>query len=35
MKLKPDALAVSEQHDSRVHFSALLPSLMCCSAVPR
>jgi hypothetical protein len=34
MKLKPEALAAKEQHDSRVHFMALLPFLIHCSQVP-
>lgn len=28
------ALAAKRMQDSRVHFKAYLPSLMCCSAVP-
>jgi hypothetical protein len=29
------ALAAKVRHDSRIHLTALFPSLMCCSAVPR
>jgi hypothetical protein len=30
MKLKPDGVDGNEQHDSRVHFMAFLPSLIHC-----